>query len=85
MSIIKECIHRANMTGEPVPAANVIADVLHMAANEAARWSNRCDDAMRIQDWLYEASVAVRLYAKEFVNEQEKPVGTQRPGTGTTG
>ena len=69
MSIIKECIQRANMTGEPVPAANLIADVLHMAALEASRWVHRSDDALRIPDMLYEASDAVRLYAKEFTRE----------------
>jgi hypothetical protein len=38
----------------------LVADILHLAAKEAGKWTKRSDDAKRIPDLLYEIADYVR-------------------------
>jgi hypothetical protein len=57
---------RIEASGDISPGAfNLAADLLALTANEAGRWTNRCDDAMRIPDMIYDGVDYLRAKAKE--------------------
>ena len=63
-TLAMEIIERLAMAGKTSPGAtNLAADIVGMAANRAAEWTHRADDAERIPDMLYEASDTLRSIA----------------------
>ena len=66
-NFVKDLVQRCEFNGDGAASLNFAADILHMAGTEATRWSNRCDDAMRIQDVLSEAADVLRSEARKVV------------------
>ncbi len=59
-------LDRIERSGDTSPGAyNLAADLLHITANEMRGWTNRCDDAMRIPDHIYDGVDVLRKKARE--------------------
>lgn len=69
----RKLAERVIATGDTTPGNwNMVADILELVANYTEGWTNRCDDAMRIPEVLWEASMRLRQCAAEV---EEEPTG----------
>lgn len=69
-TIGQRLIERVEQAGDLSPGAfNLAADLLDIASTQAAGWTNRADDAVRIPDMLYDASIDLRRRADNATKE----------------
>ena len=66
MTFAEQLEQRIEMSGDTSPGAwNLAADLLKLVVEEASRWTNRADDAVRIPDVINEAARVLRARAAE--------------------